>query len=117
LREIGAMHDLSVEAVRQIIGRDERAAGREEEYQRAVLSAPSIEALPLETIRARISARIFYCFQNEGCDTVGRAMKIPERKLLLINNFGRLSLNEWKAAVARIKTDWLQAHTKDVQAR
>ena len=60
---------------------------------------PEIAAKPIGFLKLR--NRTLMCLQAEGIKVVGDILKLPERELFKIPNFGKTSLNDLKAALAQ----------------
>jgi hypothetical protein len=103
LRQLGhEFGGLSTERVRQIICRAERAEVGRKLAASLYEMTDSPEDLPLNALE--LSVRLANCLKNEGCETVGDAMKLTDQELREIPNFGAASMRELKrclAAVAR----------------
>jgi hypothetical protein len=106
LKKLGEEYGISRERIRNIIIKVERKAAQREEAERAYHAAACIENVPIEALN--LSARTRNCFKNEGCQTVGDALKLSDSDLFHIPNFGRVSWRDWKQALEALRAEFNQ---------
>lgn len=98
--EIAMAHGLSLERVRQIWREHLAKTERQERFNRTYAGGITPET-PIEDLN--LSIRVRNALQNDQIYTVGQLMKIDDRRLMRIPNFGRKSLKEVHEVVNQVK--------------
>jgi hypothetical protein len=109
--ELARYYMISPARVAQIIHQQEvkerRAFAHEQQQERfrqqasRALEACSVDDMLIEDME--LSVRTRNCFRNDDIVTVGQARQLTDAELLRIPNFGRLTLAEWREALAALE--------------
>jgi DNA-directed RNA polymerase alpha subunit len=91
LKELAAAHGVTRTTIQSRIYHAQQEREREAKYREA-LAVCSFLDFPLDVLDLTVRTR--GCLHNEGCNTVGEALRLSDAELLRCPNFGRVSLFE-----------------------
>jgi hypothetical protein len=106
LKKLGEEYKLSREQIRIIVCRTERVTKEVEAAEKIKQTVERIEDVPLKALD--LPFRVYGCLRNEGCETVGDALKLNDFELLRVSNFGRKSLSDWKYCLDELRHEFAE---------